>query len=110
MAFCWRFFAPSATPTAPLTITHSYLVVCMPKDNHKEQLVDWLASKMLGERLPIDFADIPRKHKIQMFHLNRMADALIESQGNPCPLYMPPSILRNHVLEIYKHVTTITNN
>ena len=80
--------------------------MCM--SNIKKTLVDYLASRMLGERLPIDFGSITKNHKIQGFHLQRIAQELIETDGNPPTTSMPLSPIRKMVVDIYKHVKTIT--
>lgn len=65
-------------------------------------LTENLADKFLGERLPIDFGDIKAGHKIQRFHLKRMAKTLLAVGGNPSSIYMPPSPLRNGAIAIYE--------
>jgi|14BtaG_2_1085337.scaffolds.fasta_scaffold00470_17 hypothetical protein len=66
-------------------------------------LADTLANRFLGERLPIDFGDIKAGHKIQKFHLKRIAKTLLAVGGNPSTIYMPPSPLRTLAIGVYEH-------
>ena len=79
----------------------------MKKENDfLEYLSDNLADHFLGERLPIDFADIKAGHKIQKFHLRSMAKTLLAVGGNPSTIYMPPSPLRALAIGIYDRCVT----
>ena len=69
-------------------------------------LTDNLADHFLGERLPIDFADIKAGHKIRKFHLRSMAKTLLAVGGNPSTIYMPPSPLRTLAIGVYERCIT----
>ena len=65
-------------------------------------LTENLADRFLGERLPIDFGDIKAGHKIQKFHLKRIAKTLLAVGGDPSSVYMPPSPMRMLAITIYE--------
>ena len=65
-------------------------------------IADNLANRFLGERLPIDFGGIPSGHKVQLFHLKRIAIKLIQTDGNPDTDFMPLSPLRMLAIATYE--------
>ena len=64
-------------------------------------LTDNLADHFLGERLPVNFADIKAGHIVRKFHLRSMAKTLLAEGGNPSTIYMPPSPLRTLAIDVY---------
>lgn len=70
-------------------------------DSDIDRIADHLADRFLGERLPIDFGGIPSGHKVQLFHLKRMAKAMLADDGNPSSAFMPPSPIRMVAIAMY---------